>query len=89
MPGLPADKQFSRPQNNQWPEYDIYPDKYPFLNKKYRFIDCYILREIKKERIIEEAEYIACLDDNDMDKVRQLLRSSPIIDKSTIEQYGL
>lgn len=70
-------------------QHCIYPDKYPFLNKKYRFIDCYILREIKKERIIEEAEYIACLDDNDMDKVRQLLRSSPIIDKSTIEQYGL
>lgn len=70
-------------------QHCIYPDKYPFLKNQYRFIDCYILREIKKERIIEEAEYIACLDDDDIDKVRLLLKSSPIIDKSTIEQYGL
>ena len=68
-------------------QHCIYPNKYDFLRGQYRFIDCYKLRELEKERIVSDAEYIACLDSEDINRVRQLLKTSPTIDKYTIEQY--
>ena len=70
-------------------QHCIYPDKYAFLNGKYRYVDCYKLREIEKLRIANKAEYIDCLDVDDIDKIRMLLKSSPTTDPCTIEQYNL
>ena len=70
-------------------QHCIYPDKYAFLNGKYRYVDCYKLREIEKQRIANKAEYIDCLDVDDIDKIRMLLKSSPTTDPCTIEQYNL
>lgn len=70
-------------------QHCIYPDKYEFLDGKYRYVDCYRLRELETQRIIENGEYADSLDDEDISKIRELIKSSPTIDRSTIEQYNL
>lgn len=67
----------------------IYPDKYEFLDGKYRYVDGYAIKQIKKERIPNEAEYIGILEDDDIEKVRELLRKSPAMDTRTLRQFGI
>lgn len=67
----------------------IYPEKYDFLECKFRYVDCYALRSISKSRILSDAEYIGYLTEDDIKQVRYLLRKSPIMDARTISQYGL
>lgn len=67
----------------------IYPDRYSFLNGKYRYVDCYSIKHINRLRILQEAKYIAQLEEMDLDKVKRLLKASPTMDAKTIQQYGL
>ncbi len=67
----------------------IYPDKYEFLDGKYRYVDGYAIKQIKKERIQNEAEYIGILEDDDIEKIRELLRKSPAMDTRTLRQFGI
>lgn len=39
-------------------QHCIYPEDYSFLGGKYRFIDCYRIKELQFNSIIESAEYI-------------------------------
>lgn len=70
-------------------QHCIYPEKYEFLQGQYRYVDCYMIRDIEKSRISDKAEYIGYLDPDDLDRVRALLRESPAIDMRTIKRYGL
>ena len=67
----------------------IYPDRSSFLNGKYRYVDCYSIKHINRLRILQEAKYIAQLEEMDLDKVKRLLKASPTMDAKTIQQYGL
>ncbi len=67
----------------------IYPEKYDFLKGRYRYVDCYVIRDIEKSRIRQNAEYIGCLEEDDIEKVRTLLKTSPVMDTKTIKQYNL
>lgn len=67
----------------------IYPDRYSFLDGKYRYVDCYSIKHINRLRILQEAKYIAQLEEMDLDKVKRLLKASPTMDAKTIQQYGL
>ena len=67
----------------------IYPDRYSFLNGKYRYVDCYSIKHINRSRILQEAKYIAQLEETDLDEVKRLLKTSPTMDPRTIRQYGL
>lgn len=70
-------------------QHCIYPEKYDFLKGKYRYVDCYVIRDIEKSRIQQNAEYIGYLEEDDIEKVRTLLRTSPVIDMKTIKRYEL
>ncbi len=52
-------------------------------------MDCYVIRDIEKSRIRQNAEYIGCLEEDDIEKVRTLLKTSPVMDTKTIKQYNL
>lgn len=67
----------------------IYPDKYEFLGEHERYVDCYSLKEIERTRILQNGDYIGYIDEDDIEKIRTLLKSSPVIDDMTIQKYSI
>ena len=70
-------------------QWCIYPEKYDFLKGKFRYVDCYLIRDIETNRILQEAQYIGYLDAADLQKIRELLLKSPVNDLCKLKQYGL
>lgn len=70
-------------------QWCIYPEKYDFLDGKFRYVDCYNIRDIETTRILQEAEYIGYLEEADLQKIRELLLKSPVNDLCKLKQYGL
>jgi len=70
-------------------QIEIRPEKYGFLGDKCRYADCYKIFVFEKERILRNADYIGYLDEQDMCEVRTLLKTSPLIDAFTIENFNL
>lgn len=64
-------------------------DNYSFLEGKSRYVDCYKIITIKKQRILNDGEYIGNLDSEDICEVRELLKTSPIMDQNTIAQFDI
>ena len=67
----------------------IYPEDYPFLGDKYRYVDCYQIKEISIERIQAEAQYIGMLNEEDIQKAKDLVRNSPAIPAAVLKKFGL
>lgn len=67
----------------------IFPEKYDFLDGKPRYIDCYSIKSIPKQRIMNEGTYIGYIETEDFDRVCELLQGSPAVDTRTLQQYGL
>lgn len=70
-------------------QHCIYPDQYEFLNGKERYIDCYKIKEFEYSRILQDAEYIGCIDSSDIDEAIILSKSSPANNNQTLQKFNL
>ncbi len=70
-------------------QHCIYETDYSFLTKEESFIDCFQVKEISYDRIIDEAEYIGLIEDDDMVAVRELVISSPANKKLTLKKFHI
>lgn len=68
---------------------EINADSYSFLEGKSRYVDCYKIITIKKQRILDDGEYIGNLKDEDICIIKELLKTSPIIDQNTIARFDI
>ena len=70
-------------------QHCIYPENYSFLGGKYRFIDCYRIKELQFNSIIESAEYIGTISDADLNKAIVLTNASPVNKPHTLMKFGV
>lgn len=68
---------------------EIHPERYKFLGGQSRFVNCYEMKPFPKERILEKATFIATLEEEDMQAIKELVKSSPITDRITIKRFNL
>lgn len=70
-------------------QYCIYPKDYSFLGNKHRYIDCYRIKELQFDQIIESGEYIGTISAFDMDSVINLANASPVNKSLTLKKFGI
>ncbi len=70
-------------------QHCIYPKDYSFLGNKYRYIDCYRIKELQFDQIIESGEYIGTISKVDMDKAIDLANASPVNKPLTLKKFGV
>lgn len=70
-------------------QHCIYPETYDFLADKFRYVDCYLVKELLYERIMETAEYIGFINEEDMSKIVKLTLSSPANKPYILQKYGV
>ena len=70
-------------------QHCIYPKDYSFLGNKYRYIDCYRIKELQFDQIIESGEYIGTISNADMDKAIDLANASPVNKPLTLKKFGI
>ncbi len=70
-------------------QHCIYPEDYAFLGNKYRYIDCYRIKELQFELIISNGEYIGTINTTDMEKAIGLANSSPVNRPVILKKYGI
>ena len=70
-------------------QHCIYPRDYSFLGDKYRYIDCYRIKELQFDQIIESGEYIGTISEVDMYKAIDLANASPVNKPLTLMKYGI
>lgn len=69
-------------------QYLISASKYNFLEHKDRYVDCYQYIDLKYDKILDNAEYIGIIDEEDIVEIIKLLKSAPLINNE-IERYNL
>lgn len=70
-------------------QHCIYPKDYAFLGEKYRFIDCYRIKELNFNQIIDDGEYIGTISVVDLDKAICLANTSPVNKPTTLMKFGV
>ena len=70
-------------------QHCIYPKDYAFLGDKYRFIDCYRIKELSFAQIIEDGDYIGTVSAVDLDKAIDLANASPVNKPLTLKKFGI
>lgn len=70
-------------------QHCIYEADYSFLTHEESFIDCFQVKEISYDRIINEAEYIGLIEDVDMVSVKELVISSPANRKFILKKFHI
>lgn len=70
-------------------QHCIYPDQYEFLNGKERFIDCYKIKEINFDRILQDGEYIGQIDPIDIQEAIRLTKDSPANNNRILKKINL
>ena len=70
-------------------QHCIYPKDYAFLGDKYRFIDCYRIKELSFDQIIEDGDYIGTISAVDLDKAIDLANASPVNKPLTLKKFGI
>ena len=70
-------------------QHCIYPKDYSFLGNKFRYIDCYRIKELQFDQIIESGEYIGTISKIDMDKAIDLVNASPVNKPLTLKKFGV
>lgn len=70
-------------------QHCIYPKDYAFLGDKYRFIDCYCIKELSFGQIIEDGDYIGTISAVDLDKAIDLANASPVNKPLTLKKFGI
>ena len=70
-------------------QHCIYPEVYSFLGEKCRYIDCYRIKELSFNQIIETADYIGTISPEDLDKAIDLANASPVNRPLILKKYGI
>lgn len=70
-------------------QHCIYPKDYAFLGDKYRYIDCYRIKELQFSQIIESGEYIGTISEFDLSKAIDLTNASPVNRPQTLIKFGV
>lgn len=70
-------------------QHCIYPKDYSFLGNKYRYIDCYRIKELQFDQIIESGQYIGTISQVDMEKAIDLANASPVNKPLTLKKFGV
>ena len=70
-------------------QHCIYPKDYAFLGDRHRYIDCYRIKELSFNQIIETAEYIGTILPTDLEKAIDLANASPVNKPLTLKKYGV
>lgn len=70
-------------------QHCIYPEDYDFLNDKFRYVDCYLIKELSFDRIVSSAEYIGIINETDLSRIKELAVSSPANRPNVLKRYGL
>lgn len=70
-------------------QHCIYPKDYSFLGDKYRYIDCYRIKELQFDQIIGSGEYIGTISEVDMYKAIDLANASPVNKPLTLMKFGI
>lgn len=60
---------------------------YNYLEGKDRYVNCYELFEFPYDRILDKAEYIGLIEEQDMEYIIRKLQSSPAIRKGILRRY--
>ena len=70
-------------------QHCIYPKDYAFLGDKYRFIDCYRIKVLSFDQIIEDGDYIGTISAVDLDKAIDIANASPVNKPLTLKKFGI
>lgn len=70
-------------------QHCIYPKDYQFLGDKYRYIDCYKIKEFQFNDIVADGEFIGTINQQDMDKAIQLANDSPVNKPHILKKYNV
>lgn len=70
-------------------QHCLSPADYGFLNGKERYVSCYEIKKFPTERIIEKAEYIGVINQEDLNAAIELAKTSPINDRRTLKMFNL
>ena len=70
-------------------QHCLSPATYGFLNGKERYVSCYEIKKFPTERVIEKAEYIGVISQEDLDAAIELAKMSPINDRRTLKMFNL
>lgn len=70
-------------------QYQISSTDYDFLNGRDRFVDCYDMKEVASERIINQGDYAGLISEADMNAIIKLVNDSPIVSVAKLRRYGI
>ena len=70
-------------------QHCIYPEEYDFLGDKFRYIDCYRIKELDYKRIVDEGQYIGMINASDLDTAIKLANASPVNKPTTLKKFGV
>lgn len=70
-------------------QYCIYPKDYSFLGDKFRYIDCYLIKELDYNQITAEGEFIDVISSADLARAIDLAKASPVNKPAVLKRYGL
>ncbi len=70
-------------------QHCIYPSDYEFLMGKYRYVDCYKIKELNFDKIIDEVEFIGSINETDFSKIIKLVNKSPVNKPLTLKKFGI
>lgn len=70
-------------------QYQISSSDYEFLNGKDRFVDCYDMKEVASERIVEQGDYAGLISETDLKSIIKLVNDSPIVSVAKLRRYGI
>lgn len=68
-------------------QYQISSSNYDFLNGKDRFVDCYDMKEVASERIVEQGDYAGLISETDLKAIIKLVNGSPIVSVAKLKRY--
>lgn len=70
-------------------QYQISSSDYDFLNGKDRFVDCYDMKEVVSERIVEQGDYAGLISETDLKAIIKLVNNSPIVSVAKLKRYEI
>ncbi len=70
-------------------QYQISSSNYGFLNGKDRFVDCYDMKEVASERIVNQGDYAGLISETDLKAIIKLVNGSPIVSIAKLKRYAI
>lgn len=70
-------------------QHRILSSDYAFMTKAESYFDCYHIKELTAERIINDGEYVGTVAEEDLKAIRELAVKSPANKQITLKKYNL